>query len=154
MQQTVEFLTELCQKMRSQDTLLLGVDRTKDIKVLEAAYNDTQGITARFNSNVLRVLNRVLNANFDTNAYCHLAYYNIELQQIEMYLVASRTQTVKIRDLGEQIQLVAGERILTEISRKFTISDFEVILKKSGYSLLAHYEPHDRYFSLLLARPQ
>ena len=152
--QTIEFLTELRQRMRSQDTLLLGADRTKDIRVLEAAYNDTQGITAQFNLNLLRVLNREMNANFDMDAYRHLAYYNGDLQQIEMYLTIVRPQTVEISDLGKEIHFVAGERILTEISRKFTSGDLDEILQKSSFSLMAHYEPRNRYFSLLLVRPR
>lgn len=152
--QTIEFLTQLRQQMRSQDTLLLGADRDKDIKVLQAAYNDTQGVTSQFNLNVLRVLNREMNANFDLAAYRHLAYYNRDRRQIEMYLIASRTQVVEIRELGEEIQLMSGERILTEISRKFTFEELEDILQLSGFKLLTHYEPLNRYFSLLLAQPQ
>ena len=149
-----EFLAELSHHMGPEDTLLLGADRVKDEDVLLAAYNDSQGITAEFNLNVLRVLNRELKANFDVQAYRHLARYDDEHQQIEMYLVSSVPQTVELGELGEEITLMRHEPIQTEISRKFTQSDLQDLLEQAGFSIIAQYEPQNQYFSLLLANPK
>ena len=152
-QTAVTFLSELRNQMQGEDRLLLGVDRDKSTAVLNAAYNDAGGVTAQFNLNVLRVLNHKVDADFDLAGFEHLAYYNRDCQQIEMYLVAVRPQRVLIGALSETLDLRAGERILTEISRKYTMEGAEALLEESGFRLQAHYRPRNHCFSLLLARP-
>jgi L-histidine Nalpha-methyltransferase len=151
--QAVALLRELCGKMRSGDSLLLGADRVKDPAVLRAAYNDAAGLTAAFNLNVLRVLNRELDANFDLQAFDHQAHYNKAERRMEMYLIARKAQTVNLRVLREKLELEADEAILTEISRKFTPEMLIELLADAGLHVAAHYEPDNGYFSLVLANP-
>jgi L-histidine Nalpha-methyltransferase len=151
--QAVSLLRELHNKMRPEDKLLLGADRVKDPSVLHAAYNDAAGLTAAFNLNVLRVLNRELDADFDLQGFHHQAPYNQNQRQVEMYLIASRAQTAHLRALGEALKLDAGERILTEISRKFTPEGLSELLREARFCVAAHHEPDNGYFSLVLAHP-
>jgi L-histidine N-alpha-methyltransferase len=151
--QAQRLLRELCAHMQPDDHLLLGLDRVKDRCVLHAAYNDAAGITAAFNRNVLRVLNREVGADFRPEAYEHLAEYVPEQEQIEMYLIPRRAQWVHVNALDVALELTAGERICTEISRKFTAGSIEQLLRESGLALTAHYEAPDAYYSLVLARP-
>lgn len=151
--ESVAFLRELRSRMRDGDGLLLGVDRVKDPAVLEAAYDDAQGITAAFNLNVLNVLNRELGAAFPLDQFRHRAAYNAAEQRVEMYLVAQTAMDVPIAELGRSYRFEAGEPILTEISRKFTTESLEAELRGAGLRASRHYEPADAYFSLVLARP-
>ena len=146
-------LGELAQQMRPDDRLLLGVDRVKDRVVLEAAYNDAQGVTAAFNRNVLNVLNREVGANFDPAGFSHEAFFNEDDSRIEMHLVAERDQTVHIEALGRDYHFPAGERLHTEISRKFTPESLANELVRAGLRMDQHYEPDDAAFSLVLAAP-
>ena len=149
----VKFLSEIREQMGAGDALLLGADRVKAPQLLHAAYNDAQGLTAAFNLNVLRVLNRELNADFDPGGFTHEAQYNSDEQQIEMYLVSDRRQTVEFARLERSICIDRGERILTEISRKFTRESLESLLRQAGLCTEYHFEPENGYFSLVLARP-
>jgi L-histidine N-alpha-methyltransferase len=145
------FLTEIRACMGPGDWLLLGADRVKDAQVLHRAYNDAAGITAEFNLNLLRVLNRELDADFDLDGFRHEACYNRDAQQIEMYLVTHGAQAVEIAALGHRLELAGGEAILTEISRKYTVGDLEEMLAAAGLRAVRHYEPENGYFSLMLA---
>jgi L-histidine Nalpha-methyltransferase len=147
------FLSALRRRMGPADRLLLGADRVKDAAVLHAAYNDASGITAEFNLNLLCVLNRELGAGFDRRGFAHRALYNAAEEQIEMYLVARRDQRVRIGALGAELHFAAGERLLTEISRKYTPESLQALLGAAGLAVEHHYEPPDGYFSLVLARP-
>ncbi len=152
-QQALGFLREVRAGMGPSDRLLLGADRVKAPEILHAAYNDEAGITARFNLNVLDVLNREVDAGFDVNAFHHQALFNQEAQQIEMYLVSEVEQKIPLEKLHREICLQAGERILTEISRKFTVQGLQALLAQAGFSVEEHYEPENRFFSLVLAAP-
>lgn len=145
------FLRDLRARMRPGDALLLGADRVKDPQVLHAAYNDAEGVTAEFNRNVLAVLNRELEADFDPQGFAHYAPYNPDQQQIEMYLIARGPQRARLGCLGLTLDLPEGERILTEVSRKFTPSRLRALLEAAGLALNGHYAPADEYFSLALA---
>lgn len=147
------FLRELRSCMEDGDHLLLGVDRVKDPAILWAAYNDSAGITAEFNRNVLRVLNRELGADFEVAAFRHRAEFVSEHSQVEMYLVPGREQRVSLGVIGRKITIGAGEPVRTEISRKFTPQGLEALLSAAGLTLLEHYQPPDGYFSLVLAVP-
>ena len=146
------FINGIWQRMEPGDFLLLGADRVKDPAVLNAAYNDAQGITALFNLNVLEALNRELGANFRTDNFAHFAVYNNELNRIEMYLVSLLDQRVTLDSLGAGFSLAGGERILTELSYKFYSDDLEALLEESGLKTVRHIEPGNRYFSLVLAQ--
>lgn len=147
------FLSELRGTMSPGDWFLLGVDRVKDPAVLNAAYNDVEGITAAFNLNVLSVINRELEANFSLDRFEHHAWFNEEASRIEMHLRARERQRVEIPGLDLQVGFEAGESILTEISRKFTLDSLQALLTVSGFELATHFQPENQYFSLVLARP-
>ena len=114
-----EFLTTLAGVMRPGDSLLLGTDLVKDSGRLVAAYDDAAGVTARFNRNVLAVINRELDADFDIDAYRHVARWNGEQERMEMFLRTERAQRVNIAALDLTVEFAAGEEILTEVSCKF-----------------------------------
>jgi len=149
----VAFLSELRKSMSNDDTLLIGADRIKDVEVLNAAYNDKEGVTAAFNLNLLNVLNREVSADFDSDKFKHHAFFNQDKSQIEMHLIATEPQTVKLQDLEEEIEFAEGDSILTEISRKFTHSSLSEMLKEAGFVLSKHFSPDNNYFSLVLATP-
>ena len=146
------FIGDIRERMAPGDFLLLGADRVKDPAVLHDAYNDAQGITALFNLNVLRVLNRELGADFRTDNFAHSAVYNNELNRIEMYLVSLLDQEVSLGALDERFPLERGERILTELSYKFYFDELESLLEEFGLNVIRHFEPDNRYFSLVLAQ--
>lgn len=152
-EQAVDLLTGLRGLMTENDRLLLGFDRVKDTTVLEAAYNDAEGVTAAFNLNLLRVLNEGLNADFDINSFEHQAIYNRIASRIEMYLEAKSGQRVELAALGENLFIEQGERILTEISRKFTPEAIDNLLHESGFRLASHFESERPAYSLVLAEP-
>ncbi len=151
-EESIELLSEVANKMNSKDYFLIGIDRVKDKQVLERAYDDVEGITAKFNLNVLNVLNYKLSANFDLQHFAHKAIYNEQKNQIEMYLVSLCDQEIHFSELNKSIQLENKEKILTEISRKYTKSSIQELLAKSGLEEVEHFEPKNEYFSLLLAK--
>ncbi len=137
--------------MRDGDRLLLGVDLVKDIDTLNAAYDDAAGVTAEFNRNVLRVINRRLDADFRPDAFRHVAFYNGEASRIEMHLAPDAPQVVRIRGLGMTVRIAAGERIWTESSYKFTRASVTAMLAKAGLPLHAWYTDRGARFALALA---
>jgi L-histidine N-alpha-methyltransferase len=148
----VDFITEIKHCMKPGDYLLLGADRIKDTHILDAAYNDAKGITAKFNLNVLSVINHELEADFDLSGFDHHAEFNEILDRIEMHLVSNRKQEVFIGKLNETTRFEAGDEILTEISHKYTFDGLEVLLTKCGLNIVQHHEPENQYFSLILSQ--
>lgn len=138
--------------MEADDWFLLGVDLVKSKAVLEAAYNDAEGVTEAFNRNILAVANRLLDADFNPEAFAHLAFYNGEQRRIEMHLVAGQPMEVRLGASGKVIRFDENERLMTEISRKFTRVTVEKLLARSGFAMRHWYESEDRYFALALAR--
>jgi L-histidine Nalpha-methyltransferase len=146
------FIQDLRNCMSAGDYFLLGADRVKNIDVLNAAYNDVQGLTAEFNLNVLRVLNRELGSNFDLNRFRHQAHFNASEGRIEMHLVSLEAQEIRFNALQDSFKLERGESILTEISQKFQAEEIESLLLDCDFELVRHYQPDNQYFSLLLVR--
>lgn len=147
------FLRELGRLLRpGVDHLLLGADLVKDPAVLEAAYDDSAGVTAEFNRNVLRVVNRELDADFDVGAFEHVALFDREHEWIEMRLRATRAMTVHVRALDLVVQFAAGEEMRTEISAKFTRRRLEADLRAAGLELERVMQDEVGLFSLSLAR--
>jgi len=146
------FIREIKSTMRAGEHLLMGVDRIKDTEVLNAAYNDTHGVTAEFNLNVLNVINRELNANFDPSRFRHRAAFNTDARQVEMHLESTCNQSISIEAIDATLDMSEGERILTEISCKYEYDEFSNLLQDCELELLNHYEPSNRYYSLFLAR--
>jgi L-histidine N-alpha-methyltransferase len=149
--EATSFLRNVRKHMRPGDRFLLGTDLVKDSQVLNLAYNDRRGVTAAFNKNVLSVINHKLNADFDLSAFDHVAYFDETKQQIEMYLESRQHQIVPIRDLDIEIEFNAGERMLTEISRKFTQTSVRHMLGWAGLGLSSWFESQDGYFALSLS---
>ena len=127
-----EFLAALAAVMRPGDSLLLGTDLVKDTGRLVAAYDDAAGVTARFNRNVLAVINRELDADFDVDAYRHVARWNADDERMEMWLRAESAQRVRIAALDLTVEFAAGEEILTEVSCKFRADAVADELARAG----------------------
>jgi dimethylhistidine N-methyltransferase len=125
-----EFLARVARAVEPDGGLLIGVDMKKDPAILNAAYNDSQGVTADFNLHLLERINEELHGNFDLEAFRHYAYYNAEAGRIEMHLVSQRRQTVTVG--GQQFRFEAGERLHTENSYKYTVAEFQNLAKEAG----------------------
>ncbi|MEO0868381.1 MAG: L-histidine N(alpha)-methyltransferase, partial [Cyanobacteria bacterium J06642_11] len=147
-----QFLQKVSTALAPGQFFLLGLDLQKDIPTVEAAYNDDQGITAAFNLNMLRHLNYRYSGDFDLKAFEHAAIYNSSDHQIEMYLVSKSAQTVTLKDLNLTIQFRAGERLLTEISRKFSPEQMKSQLSTHGLETIHTFTDANRWFGLMLAR--
>jgi L-histidine N-alpha-methyltransferase len=145
-------LREIARLLGPDDYLLMGTDLVKDPAVLEAAYDDEQGVTAEFNRNVLRVLNRELGADFEPDDFEHVALFNREHEWIEMRLRARREHTTLVRDLDLPVHFAAGEEMRTEISAKFTAARIESDLSSAGLELVRWLTDADGLFALTLAR--
>lgn len=149
---TLRFLEDLARCTEAGDWFLLGADRIKDPEVLHAAYNDAEGLTAAFNLNMLAVLNRELEAKFVLEGFAHEAIYNACEQQIEMYLIARNAQRVRIAALDLDLDLARGERILSEISRKYSREGLEALISAAGFVVVRHYEASGGRYSLVLSQ--
>jgi L-histidine N-alpha-methyltransferase len=148
------FLRGLKKAMGPDDFLLLGTDLVKDPTVIEAAYDDAAGITAEFNRNVLHVINRELDADFDPDAFDHVAFFDREREWVEMRLRAQHRHTVRIAGLGLDVAFAAREELRTEISAKFTPLRLRGDLAASGLELVQLLTDPDGLFALSLSRRQ
>ena len=145
------FLHQLRSVLQPGEQLLLGTGLVIEEDVLVRAYDDSAGVTADFNRNVLRVLNRELRADFPVEAFAHRAWWNAEQEWIEMRLVAERAMTVTIAELDLQVQFAAGEELRTEISAKFRPSGVRAMLTDADFTVTRVWtDPRDR-FALTLA---
>jgi L-histidine N-alpha-methyltransferase len=150
-EESISLLSHISGAMGPTDRLLLGADLIKDPAVLNSAYNDSQGITADFNLNLLSRLNRELNADFPLTEFEHRAFYNAPYHRIEMHLVARRSLTVAIPEIGK-IRFEAGETIRTEVSYKYDRAALDEILNASGLAMESWMPAEDASFALSLAR--
>jgi L-histidine N-alpha-methyltransferase len=148
--------TSMLRSMRSsmmeEDSLLLGADLHKDAQTIENAYNDSAGVTAEFNRNVLRVINRELGASFPVEDFEHVAFYNAGEHQIEMHLASRRERTVPIPGVGD-VRFERGETIRTEISRKYDPSAIRQLLSAAGLVVTEWMIDPAHCYALVLARP-
>ncbi|MEO1467050.1 MAG: L-histidine N(alpha)-methyltransferase, partial [Cyanobacteria bacterium J06633_1] len=147
-------IKQVISALDSGDYFLLGIDLQKPQEILEAAYNDAQGITAAFNLNMLQHLNNRFGGNFKLQQFEHQAIYNQTDHQIEMYLISQAEQTVTLTNLNLTIELAKGEKILTEISRKFNPEQVAEYLSSAEYGLklVKNYTDAQQKFSLLLCQ--
>jgi len=150
-EEIARFFTMLRQALRPSDRFLLGVDLLKDPALLEAAYDDSQGITARFNLNILARLNRELSADFDLAAFKHRAIFNTERSRIEMHLVSLRDQRVGISDLELVVDFRQGETIHTENCYKYSVTGMEELLARHGLQVIRRFTDPQDQFCLFLA---
>jgi L-histidine N-alpha-methyltransferase len=148
----VRLLAELRRRLEGRSWLLVGFDLIKPVTILEAAYNDPEGVTEAFNKNILEVVNREVDGNFDPAHFDHLAFFNGEESQIEMHLVARRPMAVNLKAVGLELEIELGETILTEISRKFTRASAEGLLREAGFEPHAFFVGRNDAFGLGLAR--
>jgi L-histidine N-alpha-methyltransferase len=144
-------LREIGKLLGPDDRLLLGTDLVKDPSVIEAAYDDSAGITAEFNRNVLHVVNRELDADFSPEAFDHIAFFDRRHEWVEMRLRAQRPQSVLIGDLGLRVEFAAGEELRTEISAKFTRPRLEGDFHAAGLALDRWYTDPQELFAVSLA---
>ncbi|MBW3629938.1 MAG: L-histidine N(alpha)-methyltransferase [Gemmatimonadetes bacterium] len=146
----IELLAQVRAAMSAGDRFLLGVDLRKDPGVIEAAYNDSRGVTAEFNLNMLRVLNAEFGANFDPAAFRHHAFYHPERHCVEMHLVSANDQSVSVPGAGD-FRLAAGESIRTEISCKQDRASVEWILAGAGMGIAEWATDDEGRYALVLA---
>jgi dimethylhistidine N-methyltransferase len=145
------FLQSVRSHVDGGGALLIGVDLVKDARILEAAYDDTAGVTAAFNRNVLHVVNRLLDADFDPERFAHVARFNRQERRIEMHLRSNMAQIVTID--GERRAFGEGECILTECSYKYTLGGFAQLLAAAGFTRQKAWTDAAGWFGVFVARP-
>lgn len=145
------FLQKISSIMKKNDLFLIGLDLVKDKKVLEKAYDDSKGITANFNLNLLSRINNELNADFDLSQFVHHAIYNEKKQRIEMYLRSLVKQTVEIKKVDLLLDIEKDELIHTEHSHKYSIPQIKDIMLRTGFKLEKIWQDTNKPYALFLA---
>ncbi len=148
--EAIAFLRNIARLCGNEGGLLIGVDRKKERRILEAAYNDRKGVTAKFNLNILARANRELGTDFDLSAFRHRAPYNEIHGRIEMHLVSKCPQTVHVD--SQEFRFEEKEYITTEYSYKYTLKDFERLSLKAGFDPVKNWEDPHHLFSVLFLR--
>ncbi|PZO12018.1 MAG: L-histidine N(alpha)-methyltransferase [Leptolyngbya foveolarum] len=146
------FLENISETLEVGDYFLLGLDLQKETSILESAYNDAQGVTAAFNLNMLRHLNRQFEGNFDLANFAHVASYNSQKKQIEMYLESLTAQTVRLEVLDLTVEFEMGDRILSEISRKFSLEEIANSLSSHRLKVVEIFTDTEQRFGLMLCQ--
>ena len=153
-QQRAGFLRRICNLLGPEDSFLLGTDLVKDRETLEAAYDDSQGVTAEFNKNVLEVINRELGADFDLDLFEHRAYWDPENLWVDIRVRSLARQVVHVSALDLTVTFDAGEEMRTEISTKFARQGLEGIYAEAGLEFVSWWTDPDGLYALSLARSQ
>ena len=148
-----EFVRGLRERMGPRDALLLGVDLRKDASIVQPAYDDAQGVTARFNKNLLARINRELGGEFDLDAFEHRARYLEDEGRIVVHLESKRAQTVRIRDLDMAVSFDAGEGIHTENSIKYSPAEIDALAAHAGLRIVARFLDSEERFTEVLLSP-
>ena len=148
--QTENFLRRIYANLHQGDLLLLGADLKKDPKVILAAYNDKNGITARFNMNLLVRINAELDANFDLDKFYHYPIYDPITGTAKSFIVSKYDQEVTIKSLDQVISFKAGEQIATEISQKYQLEDFQNWADTTGFNMKRIFTDRQRSFANIL----
>ncbi len=146
-----DFLKTVNSTMKSGDLLLIGLDLVKDKQILESAYDDSIGVTAQFNLNVLSRINDELDADFDLSNFSHYSVYNDEHRRIEMYLKSLVRQSVIISKSNIRLDLEKDELIHTEYSHKYSLEQIRILLEGTGFRINRTWVDDQKYFSLTLA---
>jgi L-histidine Nalpha-methyltransferase len=146
------FFSQIVAALKPGEYFLLGIDLDKSKDILEPAYDDSQGVTAAFNLNMLRHLNRKFEGNFDLAQFEHLAFYNQEECQIEMHLKSKKAQTVQLRSLDLTVEFAAGETIRSEISRKLNLDTLQEDLSLRGLMPVKVWTDPNQLFGLILCQ--
>jgi L-histidine Nalpha-methyltransferase len=145
-QDAAEFLRQAGRILGHGATMIVGVDLIKDEAVLNAAYDDAAGVTAKFNLNVLSRMNRELGGNFDLSAFQHRAFFNAADHRIEMHLESRKSQAVTVA--GRTFEFRKGETIHTENSYKYTVQSFRMLAESAGWRPVATWTDEKEYFSV------
>jgi len=148
------FFSQITSALNIGEYFLLGVDLQKSKQLLEAAYNDSQGVTAEFNLNILEHLNQRFNGNFDTQLFKHWTFYNEKLNQIEMHLRSLKSHQVRLEEIDLTVSFETDETIMTEISRKFDLDVIQQELQAKGLKPLKVWTDSKQWFGLLLCQLQ
>jgi gamma-glutamyl hercynylcysteine S-oxide synthase len=151
-QETADFLDRVSASLSPGDHFVVGIDLVKDVRTLEAAYNDAAGWSAGFTKNLFARMNRELGTRLDLDAIEHVAYYCHELDQIEIYARFVREQTVALPDIGRRFRIARGEMINTEISRKFQVDELAANAARFGLELAASFTDPTKAFAVLVLR--
>ncbi len=146
-----DFLARIAALLEPGDRILLGTDLVKDPARLEAAYDDSQGVTAEFNKNVLTVLNRELGGDFDLDRFEHVARYDAEAARMDIRLRSLAEQTVRLDGLDLTVRFAAGEEMRTEISAKFTRKRLEAVYHEAGLQPAGWFTDREKDYALSLA---
>jgi dimethylhistidine N-methyltransferase len=144
------FLRQVADTLGPGAVFIVGVDLVKDRRILQKAYNDSQGVTAKFNLNLLTRINRELGADFHPSTFEHHAFYNREKSRIEMHLASMKRQRVRV--CGECVDFRAGETIHTENSYKYSVESFGAMARGSGWTPIAVWTDRDNCFSVYALR--
>lgn len=152
--QSKVFLRTLWNSLNNDDLVLIGFDLKKDIDLMLKAYNDSQGVTSKFNLNLLHRINRELGGNFDLAKFRHYATYDVFTGAMESYLVSLEAQTVFIEELSETFDFMPWEPIHTEFSYKYLITDIEKLAREAGFAIEKHLFDSRNYFVDSLWRVQ
>jgi L-histidine Nalpha-methyltransferase len=147
-----QFLQQVVQALQPGDYFLLGIDLQKPSDIIEAAYNDVKGITAAFNLNMLSHLNWRFQGDFETGFFTHQAIYNETDAQIEMYLHCNKSHQISLKSLDLEVSFLAGESILTEISRKFDLATIQTQLFDQGLKTIKTWTDRQEWFGLILCQ--
>ena len=146
------FLKNISESMKEGDLFLIGLDLKKDAQILENAYNDSKGVTGKFNLNILSRINTELNANFDLAKFEHNSIFNESEGKIEMHLRSLTDQKITISKTNDEIYISRGESIITENSYKFTELEIKSMITNSGLEMLENWYDKQNFYSLVLAK--
>jgi L-histidine N-alpha-methyltransferase len=148
-----QFLARVRSQLRPGDSFLLGTDLVKDPAVLVAAYDDSAGVTAAFNQNVLSVMNAALGADFDLDTFVHVAVWDAAAEWIEMRLRSTTAQSVRVPGVGLTVEFGEGEEMRTEVSSKFRRSGITAELAAAGFTLRSWWTDAAGQFGVSLSTP-
>ncbi len=152
--EAIRFLRRTRTCVSTEDRLLMGVDLRKSTELLIRAYDDSAGVTAAFNANLLVRMNRELGADFDLDSFVHEARYNRGKGRIEMHLRSTRDQTVHIAHIGTTVKFARNETIHTENSHKYTLRQIDKLAARGGFAIAQRWVDSRNYFSLNLLAPR
>ncbi len=147
------FLKDIRLHITNDDFLLVGFDLIKDISIIESAYNDTKGITSKFNLNILNRINKELCGNFIIENFSHKAFYNRDKKRVEMHILSNEDQLVFFSSLNKKIDFKKNETIHTENSYKYNHDDINSIVKKAGYVIEKEFFDQNNWYELVLLKP-
>lgn len=139
--------------MKKGDYFLLGLDLVKNKQVLERAYNDSKGITAQFNLNLLTRINKECGGNFNLKNFEHVSFFNEKQKRIEMHIRSKIDQEILLSRADVMIKFKKNEMILTEYSHKYTVDQIYALAKKSGFKVEEIWKDKNGYFALVLFSP-